>query len=219
MFSDSFAMNNFRIQKHRGIVSEEFLNKNIADFDAACRYVSLLPYKRNKDKSNILCVFNDKGGTCSTKHTVLRKLALEHDQRDIKLVMGIFKMDAEYTGKIKNTLERFNLKYIPEAHNYLKIEEKYHDFTRKDSIYDDFKNKILLEKEIEYDEITEEKVLFHKKFLEEWIAKEHIPYGLNEIWEIRELCIQDLQNDDSGDENFSPVCYQNSPEVRAEFKQ
>jgi len=47
-------MKNFIIEKNRGIVSEHFLDKNIADFDSACTYISALPYKRNKDKSNIL---------------------------------------------------------------------------------------------------------------------------------------------------------------------
>lgn len=213
-------MNNFKIQKDKGIVSEKFLNKNIEDFSEACRYLSLLPYKRNKDKHDILCVFNDRGGTCSTKHAVLRKAALENDHPEVKLMLGIFKMDAEYTGKIKKILERFNLKYIPEAHNYLKIEEKYYDFTRSDSDYHDFKTKLFIEKEIEYDQITEEKILFHKNFLEEWIVREHIPYHLDEIWDIRELCIRDLQRkSDFEIHNSSPVCYQNSPEIRDEFKQ
>lgn len=116
-------MKNFKIQKDKGIVSEQFLNRNIHDFYSACHYISMLPYKRNTDKHDILCVFNDSGGTCSTKHAVLRKLALENDAAEIKLILGIFKMDAGYTGKIKNTLEKFNLEYIPEAHNYLKIEQ------------------------------------------------------------------------------------------------
>ncbi|WP_228444723.1 hypothetical protein [Chryseobacterium shandongense] len=212
-------MKNFRI-KNKGIVSEQFLNKNIHDFDSACHYISMLPYKRNTYKHDILCVFNDSGGTCTTKHAVLRKLALENDDAEIKLMLGIFKMDAEYTGKIKNTLEKFNLKYIPEAHNYLKIEQKYYDFTKANSNYHDFKNKLLIEKEIEYDQIVEEKVTFHQDFLKNWINTQNLNYNLHKIWEIREQCIQDLQKRDYfGTDNFSPVCYQNSPEVRDEFKQ
>lgn len=213
-------MNNFKIQKDRGIVSEQFLYRNISDFDAACQYISILPYKRNADKSNILCIFNDVGGTCSTKHAVLRKLALENSHTEIKLILGIFKMDIQYASKIKNTLGKFNLKYIPEAHNYLKIGNRYYDFTRFNSNYKDFKNKLLTEKEIEYDEITEQKIFFHKHFLKEWIEEESIIYSLDEIWNIRELCIQDLQkNDDFEIQNFSSICYQNSQEVRDEFKQ
>ncbi len=96
----------------------------------ACKHISNLPYKRNSDKNNIQCVFNDLGGTCSTKHAVLRKLALENKHPEIRLILGIFKMDSEYTFKIKNTLQKFNLNYIPEAHNYLKIEDEYFDFTK-----------------------------------------------------------------------------------------
>jgi len=212
-------MKNFIIEKNRGIVSEHFLDKNIADFDSACTYISALPYKRNKDKSNILCVFHELGGTCSTKHAVLRKLAFENGRTETKLMLGIFKMDLEYTDKIKNTLNKFGLKYIPEAHNYLKIEDVYFDHTRPSSDYNDFKNKLLIEKEIEYNEIVEEKILYHKNFLEKWIAAESIPYSLNEIWNIREQCIQDLQEKDHIEfENSSPVCYHNSPEVRDDFQ-
>ncbi|SHF40225.1 hypothetical protein [Chryseobacterium takakiae] len=213
-------MKNFKIQKDKGIVSEQFLNRNIHDFYSACHYISMLPYKRNTDKHDILCVFNDSGGTCSTKHAVLRKLALENDAAEIKLILGIFKMDAGYTGKIKNTLEKFNLEYIPEAHNYLKIEQTYYDFTKANSNYHDFKNKLLIEKEIEYNQIVEEKSAFHQDFFKNWINTENLNYSLHKIWEIREQCIQDLQKrDDCGTDNFSPVCYQNSQEVRDEFKQ
>lgn len=212
-------MKNFTISQNNGIISDEFLNRNIRDFHAACKYISNLPYKRNSDKNNIQCVFNDLGGTCSTKHAVLRKLALENKHPEIRLVLGIFKMDSEYTFKIKNTLQKFNLNYIPEAHNYLKIEDEYFDFTKPDSHYKQFKNKLLIEKEIEYNEINSQKVLFHKDYLKKWILEEKIPYSLDEIWEIREQCIKDLQQNDTIEiANFSPVCFANSHELRDDYK-
>lgn len=212
-------MKNFTIDKNKGIISEEFFNKNILDFHSACKFVSELPYKRNVNKNNIKCVFDDLGGTCSTKHAILRKLALENHYTDVKLILGIFKMDSIYTFKIKETLNKFNLNYIPEAHNYLKIDNKYFDFTNSNSDYIQFKNKLLIEKEIEYYEIVEEKILFHKDFIKKWIIEEKISYNLDEIWNVRELCIKDLQqNDDVGIQNSSPVCFQNSPEVRDDYK-
>ena len=212
-------MKNFTIHKDNGIISEKFLSKNITDFHAACKYVSELSYKRNVDKNNIQCVFDDLGGTCSTKHATLRKLALENDQPDVKLILGIFKMDAEYTKKIKNTLEKFNLNYIPEAHNYLKIEDEYYDFTKPNSDYDQFKSKLLIEKEIEYNEIIDEKIAFHKDFLKKWLTEESISYNLDEIWNIREQCIIDLQkNDEVEIQNSSSVCFANSPELRDDYK-
>src|SRR5690606_23826196 len=107
-------------------------------------------------------------------------LALENNQLQVKLMLGIFKMDFEYTRKIKSTLEKFNLNYIPEAHNYLKVEDEYFDFTKPNSEYSQFENKLLIEKEIEYNEIVAEKISFHKDFLEKWIADENIPYTLDE---------------------------------------
>lgn len=98
-------MKNFPLQKDKGITSLEFLKRNISDFYSACTFMSELPYKRNLDKNNIPCVFNDLGGTSSTKHAVLRKLALENSHNEVKLILGIIKMDAEYTWKIKNTLK------------------------------------------------------------------------------------------------------------------
>ncbi|MGE6397695.1 hypothetical protein [Chryseobacterium scophthalmum] len=212
-------MKNFAINKNKGIISEEFLNKNILDFHSACKYVSELPYKRNSDKNNIKCIFDDLGGTCSTKHAALRKLTLENHQSNVKLILGIFKMDAEYTFKIKNTLDKFSLNYIPEAHNYLKIDNEYFDFTKPNSEYSQFKNKLLVEKEIECNEIMTEKVLFHKRFLENWLSDENISYSLDEIWEIREQCIKDLQKSDETEiQNSSSVCFANSPDVRDDYK-
>lgn len=212
-------MKNFSIRNRKGLVSQQFLNMNISDFQTACRYISELPYKRNSDKNNLNCVFGDLGGTCSTKHATLRKLALENNHSEVKFILGIFKMDADYTEKIKNTLEKFNLNHIPEAHNYLKIDDEYFDFTKPNSDYAQFKSKLLIEKEIEYNEIVDEKILFHKDFLKNWILEEKIPYKLDEIWNIREQCIKDLQkNNDDEIQNSSSVCFANSPEVRDNYK-
>ena len=99
---------NFEI-KSQEEVSREFLKNNIVDFNTACGFISSLPYKRNKNKNNLLCVFDEKTGTCSTKHAVLRKLAIENNRHEVKLILGIFKMDAEYNSKIENTLIRYKL--------------------------------------------------------------------------------------------------------------
>ncbi|MCY1660616.1 hypothetical protein [Chryseobacterium sp. SL1] len=212
-------MKNFTIQ-NKGIISDQFLNRKITDFHSACQYISMLPYKRNNDKSRVECIFDDFGGTCSTKHAALRKLALENHHSDVKLIVGIFKMDAEYTPKISGTLQKFNLKYIPEAHNYLKIDNEYFDFTNRSSHYHQFKDKLLIEKEIEFNEIGAQKISFHKDFLGKWLNEDRITYSLDELWNIREQCIRDLQQIDEPEiHNSSPVCYQNSPEIRDEFNQ
>ena len=214
-------MYNFTINGKKGTVSEKCIELNIHDFNTAARFVAELPYKRNPDKNNILCIFEDKGGTCSTKHAVLRKLALENNEKEVKLMLGIFKMDSNYAPAIKNILHKYGLTYIPEAHNYLKIGDQYYDFTKPRSNYNDFKNNIFSETEIEYDQIVSEKISIHKKFLQKWLDDENISYNLDEIWRIREECIKDLQKpeEDELNPNFSSVCFLNSPEVREEYKQ
>ncbi len=183
---------NFEI-KSNGEVSNEFLKLGIKDFKSACKYISMLPYKRNKNKENVLCIFTDNAGTCSTKHSTLRKLALENNKPEIKLILGIFKMDANYAPKIQRTLELNNLDYIPEAHNYLKIGNDYLDFTKENSSYSEVENRLLIESEIEFNEINLLKIQIHKDFLSNWI-KDKPQFTLEQIWKIRESCIEDLQN-------------------------
>lgn len=183
---------NFKIKSEEK-VSQEFLKNSIFDFTNACNFIASLPYKRNNDKNNLLGVFDEKAGTCSTKHATLRKLAIENNRSEVKLILGIFKMDAEYNSKIEKTLKKYELVYIPEAHNYLKINNEYFDFTLPNSKYDHLKSKLLEEKEIEFDQINSEKIFLHKRFLENWIDK-NSTYNLDEIWKIREECIKDLQN-------------------------
>ncbi|MDR7834246.1 hypothetical protein [Riemerella anatipestifer] len=103
---------NFKINKGY-LISDEFLKIGVEDFYGACLFVSSLDYKRNKNKTDISCIFYDNGGTCSTKHAVLRKLAIENGREEIKLMLGIFKMDANYALRIKEVLEKNKLNYIP----------------------------------------------------------------------------------------------------------
>ncbi|MHA6727628.1 hypothetical protein ACX3PU_06140 [Chryseobacterium sp. A301] len=193
---------NFEI-KNKGEVSKAFLDLGISTFEEACRYISQMRYKRNSNKEDVLCVFKDQSGTCSTKHSTLRKLAVENNHFEIKLIVGIFKMDKHYARQIENTLCQNQLAYIPEAHTYLKIENQYFDFTKPNSKYSDFENKVVEEFIIEFDQVNQYKIELHQKFLRKWLIN-HPRFDLNTIWKIREKCIADLQtkaiqNSDSTD--------------------
>jgi hypothetical protein len=50
-----------------------------------------------------------------------------------------------------------------------------------------------MEQEIEYNEITTDKVAIHKAFLENWLKQEKLDFSPSEMWQIREQCISDLQ--------------------------
>ena len=61
----------FKIEQN-GEISKEFLSRNILTFSQAALFVSQLPYGRNQNKNNLLTVFTDNCGTCSTKHALLK---------------------------------------------------------------------------------------------------------------------------------------------------
>lgn len=183
---------NFVINKC-GQISDQFLQIGIDNFIDACEFVRHLPYRRNANKNDIICIFNDKYGTCSTKHATLRLLALENNHPEVKLILGIIMMDAAYAPAIARTLAHAQLDHIPEAHNYLKINNEYLDCTSPQSDYSSFRHLVVDEYEMEYDQISNQKVSLHQAFLFDWAAR-HTQFTAEEIWAIREQCIKDLQN-------------------------
>lgn len=186
-------MLNFEIESKEPL-SEAFKALSITNFKAACQYVQQLPYKRNKDRDNLLNVLDEQKGVCSTKHALLRKLALENNHPEVELVLGIFKMDAEYAPAIRETLIKACLDYIIEGHTYLKYKDCFYDYTTSSSDYTFFKDKVIEELIYEYNQIGDYKINLHRKAIEKWLElNPMIPYTLDEVWIIREQCIADLQ--------------------------
>jgi len=183
------------IIQSKGIISKEFINRNILTFKQALLFVKQLDYGRNEDKNNLATVFTDNCGTCSTKHALLKKLADENNFEEVKLLVGLFKMNKVNTPEISKTLQRNQLEYIPEAHCYLKYEDQILDQTKINSKATDFLEYLIEEIEISPEQITDFKVNYHKSYLANWLAKnKQINLSINDIWKIREQCIQDLAN-------------------------
>lgn len=182
---------NFEITSTRK-VSAHFRDLNLRTFADAADYIKNLPYKRNIDKTDELSVLKDQGGTCSTKHAVLKRLADENNYGEVKLMLGIFSMKASYSEKLLPVFEKYGIVEMPEAHNYLRIKGKAKDFTAKNC--KEFETELIIETEIQPEQITEFKVNYHKNFLQKYLEKNpQIPYDLDEFWKIREECIEALQ--------------------------
>ena len=185
---------NFDI-KSTGRISKEFVDRNILTFNQATLFVKELAYGRNADKNNLASVFADNCGTCSTKHALIKRLADENNFETVKLIVGLFRMNKINTPEISATLLQNNLEFIPEAHCYLKIEELILDLTKINSKPTDFLDDLIEEIEISPEQITEYKVNYHKNYLVTWLDNnKQINLSLNDIWKIREQCIQDLAN-------------------------
>lgn len=185
-------MMDFKI-KSNSIVSQYFTKSGYTHFAGAAHFIKHLPYRRNINKNDILSVVKDGFGTCSTKHAVLAELIAENNQ-NIDLMLGIFKMDAHYSNAVGKVLAKYNLPYIPEAHNYLRYNQVRHDYTNPTSSPKDFEDKLITEKAIQTHQITDYKVRYHKEVLSKWIKEENLSYSLDEIWTIREECIAALSN-------------------------
>ncbi len=169
-----------------------FQSKGISTFHEACKYVAGLPYARNTNKADVLCVLIEGKGTCSTKHVLLKNLAEDLGLNRVKLFIGVFRMNKSVFPILAPILEESGLSFIPEAHTYLRVEEAIYDYTMPENKTIDFARELLAEQEMRASELNNLKIPYHKKFLEHWIQKENIPYALDEIWDIRERCIQRL---------------------------
>lgn len=181
----------FKLQP-KGPVSAAFIDHNMPTFRAAAQFVTALPYGRNKNKNDLITVFTDNSGTCSTKHALLKQLAVEHNDTSIQLMLGLFKMNATNTPAIAATLAQHGLTYLPEAHNYLRYQGIIFDFTKPGFDKAIWAQDLIEEMEITPSHITDFKVAYQKNYLAQWLKTNQINLSIDEIWAIREQCIQDL---------------------------
>ncbi|MGB1269335.1 MAG: hypothetical protein ACPG45_06330 [Flavobacteriaceae bacterium] len=176
----------------KGELSRRLLELEVFTFLNAIDFVKKMPYGRNSDRANSNLVLEELKGTCSTKHAVLKKIALEQESCHVKLYLCIFKMHGSNTPKLKSILDQYALDYIPEAHCILKVAGKFVDVTNAQSAYENIKNDVLEQVEIQPEQIGDYKVNYHQAYLNKWLKAENRQYSFEELWKIREQCINRL---------------------------
>jgi hypothetical protein len=180
--------------KPQGTISEQFLQLSVPNYREAARYVGDLPYGRNSNTLDPLIVLKERRGTCSTKHVLLRRLAIEQ-KIDVVLVVGIYEMNARNTPGIGQVLEQHNVISLPEAHCYLRSNGRRVDLTRgSDTIKSEPITRFLHEEEIEPNQAGIYKRELHQRFLRQWIEENGTLTKLTfeELWKVREQCIAAL---------------------------
>ena len=131
-------------------------------------------------------MLTDQKGSCSSKHALLRSIAIEQEQVEPKLILAIYKMNAENTNGLNTVLSKHSaIDFIPEAHCYLKAGDHRFDFTRTGSSFDKISNAILLEEEISPEQVVDYKPVFHKKYIKNWLFNSKLNYSFDEFWEIQ----------------------------------
>jgi hypothetical protein len=164
----------------------------IDTWDDLIKHVKSLPYGRNKNRQDLSLVLHEKKGSCSSKHALLKQVADFNGVPNIKLMIGLYKMNQENTPRIGSALIKNAIDYIPEAHCYLLVNNERTDITTNSSEFQKIENDIITEKEIQPHQVSEYKVEFHQKHLRNWIIESGVHFTFDEIWAIREQCIENL---------------------------
>jgi hypothetical protein len=102
----------------KGLISREFLKLNIHTFLDAAGYVHKIPYGYNSDRDDLMILFKEKKGTCTTKHAVIGTLATELDL-PIDKTIGIYAMTETIVSGTEKILHSYRLPFIPMLHCYL----------------------------------------------------------------------------------------------------
>jgi hypothetical protein len=90
----------------------------IRSFHEACRHVHSLPYGYNSDRDELMILFREKMGTCSTKHAVIATLAAELGL-PITRGVGIYAMTEVIVTGTDKILSEYGLPYVPMIHCFL----------------------------------------------------------------------------------------------------
>ena len=86
------------------------------NFETLIEKVKNIPYGRNANRYDFSLVLSENKGTCSSKHAFLKDFADKNEIENVKLYIGIFKMNETNTPKLGDLLSNNKSKYIPKAH-------------------------------------------------------------------------------------------------------
>jgi hypothetical protein len=103
---------------NRGILSEKFISLKIKTFWDACTYIHDIPYGYNSTTDDILIIFKEVYGSCTTKHAVIATLAEELNIPVHKMI-GIYAMNEDIVTGTNLILDKYHLPYLPMIHCFL----------------------------------------------------------------------------------------------------
>lgn len=111
-----------------GPVSREFLGLGVRTLIEACRFVHELPYGYNSDRDDLMVLFKERFGSCTTKHAVIATLA-EEIGLPIRKAVGIYGMNEDIVAGAKDILDRYGLPCLPMLHCFLVHDDHRVDLT------------------------------------------------------------------------------------------
>jgi hypothetical protein len=115
---DSYKVFPNTLIQRKGMISEKFISLGIKTFWDACTYVHEVAYGYNSTTEDILILFKEGYGSCTTKHAVIATLAQELAIPVYKMV-GVYAMTEELVTGTNRILEEYHLPYLPMIHCFL----------------------------------------------------------------------------------------------------
>ena len=173
-------------------LTSDLLEAGVVTWDDIVRSVQCFHYGRNSNRNDLNLVWYERRGSCSSKHAFLKHVAILNDLPNIELILSFYRMNDINTPGIGQTLIENGLSYIPEAHCYIKVNGKELDVTTIYSDFKKYKNDIIDSKVIQVNDVFENKMVWHKEFIEEWMIETNQSKSFEELWTIRESCIEQL---------------------------
>ncbi|PDS26802.1 VOC family protein [Flavobacterium branchiophilum] len=167
--------------------------RGISNWSELVATVQKMPYGRNTNRSDFSLVLKENKGTCSSKHSFLKKVADLNGFGKVQLMLGMYQMHEKNTPKIGQTIQNAGLQYIPEAHCYLKMNHLRIDITHEKADFSLLAHDIMEEQEIEPEQVGIFKINYHTSFIKRWIQEQSIGMDFDTVWNIRENCIQMLE--------------------------
>ena len=101
-----------------GVVSDRLLSLGIDTFLSACRWAHELPYGYIADRDDLMILFKEKMGSCTTKHALIATLA-EELKLPVEKNIAIYAMTEEIATGTDRILQTYDLPYVPMVHCYL----------------------------------------------------------------------------------------------------
>jgi hypothetical protein len=176
---DSYSVFPDKPIEDAGPVSRRFLEMGIGSFHEACRYVHELPYGYNSDRDDLMILFEEKFGSCTTKHAVIATLADELGLK-VEKSIGIYAMTEDIVAGASRITEKHDLPYVPMVHCYLVYEDHRADLSegndngKKRSIED-----FLYSEKVAANISAKDEYLLYRKALKERILAEKELKGID----------------------------------------
>ena len=103
-----------------GTISRSFRSLDIHRFIEACKFVHELPYGYNSNRDDLMILFKERFGSCTTKHATIATLAKELTL-PISRGVGIYAMTEAIVTGTGRILADYGMPYVPMIHCYLEF--------------------------------------------------------------------------------------------------